>query len=241
MPLPAKSSSSSRGGPGAEGIAADRAASPAAGRLMNAAIARTRSFLWAEHRILLRGYPHFSKVGGHLQVFSSDPESQPFMIAVAPPPPGPTEIAPAGQFVAQDPHSMQRSLSRIRAFPRATAKTRCGHTCSHMPHPVQAASENRKEATPPRYRKPSIAIPLPPGYQRRNAPPTQKIPASAVSAACTGRARRISFSTPDGEVKGVAPVKFMATNEEITGSANNRGRARSAPGASRYSTAEHTA
>src|SRR3972149_1555557 len=172
MPLPAKSSSSSRARSSA---GRGRAAGPA-GRLMNAAIARTRSFLWAEHRILLRGYPHFSKVGGHLQVFSSDPESQPFMIAVAQPTPGRTEIAPAGQFVAQDPHSMQRSLSRIRAFPRATAKTRCGHTCSHMPHPVQAASENRKEATPSRYRKPSIAIPPSPRISAEECPPDPENP-----------------------------------------------------------------
>ena len=30
---------------------------------------------------------------------------------------------------------------------------------------------------------------------------------------CTGIPRRISFSTPDGEVKGVAPVKFIAAKE----------------------------
>src|SRR3972149_4179475 len=145
MPLPAKSSSSSRGGPGAEGIAADRAASPAAGRLMNAAIARTRSFLWAEHRILLRGYPHFSKVGGHLQVFSSDPESQPFMIAVAQPTPGRTEIAPAGQFVAQDPHSMQMSVSLRRLHQLRFCYSLYIHSLVHNHFEDISASENRKE------------------------------------------------------------------------------------------------
>ena len=35
--------------------------------------------------------------------------------------------------------------------------------------------------------------------------------ASPSAAACSGSARRVSRSTPEGEVKGVDPVKFIAT------------------------------
>jgi hypothetical protein len=43
-----------------------------------------------------------------------------------------------------------------------------------------------------------------------NADPTQAASASNRAAACSGIALRISFSTPDGEVNGVDPVKFIA-------------------------------
>jgi hypothetical protein len=39
---------------------------------------------------------------------------------------------------------------------------------------------------------------------------TQATIASNRAAACSGKALRISFSTPEGEVKGVDPVKFIA-------------------------------
>ena len=43
-----------------------------------------------------------------------------------------------------------------------------------------------------------------------NAAPTHAASATNSVAACSGIARRISFSTPDGEVNGVEPVKFIA-------------------------------
>ena len=52
-----------------------------------------------------------------------EPEIHPLRIAAAHPTPGWTAIASAGQFIAQAPHSMQASRSRIRAFPCAAAKT----------------------------------------------------------------------------------------------------------------------
>ena len=43
-----------------------------------------------------------------------------------------------------------------------------------------------------------------------NADPTQATIAINRAAVCIGMALRISFSTPEGEVKGVDPVKFIA-------------------------------
>jgi len=74
------------------------------------------------------------------------------MIAVAHPTPGLTEIAPAGQFVAQAPHSMQRSRSRIRAFPSAVAKTPWGQTAVL---PVRTVGDRRvDDVTDGHVRKP---------------------------------------------------------------------------------------
>jgi hypothetical protein len=42
------------------------------------------------------------------------------------------------------------------------------------------------------------------------ADPTQATMASNRATVCIGMALRISFSTPEGEVKGVDPVKFIA-------------------------------
>src|SRR3970282_1724932 len=80
-----------------------------------------------------------------------------------------------------------------------------------------------------------------PGDQRRNAPPTQRRPASTVRPAWTGRARRISFSTPDGEVNGVAPVKFMATNDETAAMASSSANAAGASRAPRRHITAHAA
>lgn len=140
---------------------------------------------------------------------------------MAQPTPGLTVIAFAGQFIAQAPHSMQASRSMIRAFPSGTEKTPCGQTFVHMAHPVQEASANRTVATPSRYRNPFIPILLPRRRQPANAPVIQKTTADAAKATWAGMARRISFSTPEGDVNGVAPVKFMATNDETAGSAES--------------------
>jgi hypothetical protein len=46
--------------------------------------------------------------------------------------------------------------------------------------------------------------------QFKNGAATQAITAAPTAMTWTGMPWRISFSTPDGEVYGVAPVKFMA-------------------------------
>lgn len=47
-------------------------------------------------------------------------------------------------------------------------------------------------------------------FYRANGAATQATAAAATATAWRGIPWRISFSTPEGEVKGVAPVKFMA-------------------------------
>ena len=47
-------------------------------------------------------------------------------------------------------------------------------------------------------------------FQTINGVATQKMTAMTTAANWIGMPWRISFSTPDGEVNGVAPVKFMA-------------------------------
>jgi hypothetical protein len=61
-------------------------------------------------------------------------------MAAAQPTPEDTRIAPAGQFLAQAPHSMQAPGSLARAFPPSTARTAWGQTSTHSPQPEQAAS-----------------------------------------------------------------------------------------------------
>jgi len=62
------------------------------------------------------------------------------MIAEAQPTPGFTEIAEAGQFLAQAPHSMHLSRPSMRALPSARRKTACGQTSTQAPHPTHAPS-----------------------------------------------------------------------------------------------------
>ena len=52
-------------------------------------------------------------------------------------------------------------------------------------------------------------------YYPAKADPTQAMSASNRAVACNGMALRISFSTPDGDVNGVEPVKFIARYELI--------------------------
>ena len=57
----------------------------------------------------------------------------------------------------------------------------------------------------------------------------QTIIPMAIVMIWAGMARRISFSTPEGEVNGVAPVKFMARKELVA--TVNRARATPSPAA----------
>jgi hypothetical protein len=74
----------------------------------------------------------------HPQV-GSPPRIAPLMTAAAQPTPAFTVSAPAAQFLAQAPHSMQASKSAIRAFRFSTANTACGQISTHIPHPVHLA------------------------------------------------------------------------------------------------------
>lgn len=47
-------------------------------------------------------------------------------------------MAPDTQFVAQAPHSMQASMSAIRAFFPSTTNTSWGQTAAHTPQPTHA-------------------------------------------------------------------------------------------------------
>jgi len=58
------------------------------------------------------------------------------MIADAQPTPALTVIAPNSQFMAQAPHSMHRSRSVRTARFSCMAKTPCGQTSTHLPHPA---------------------------------------------------------------------------------------------------------
>jgi hypothetical protein len=64
------------------------------------------------------------------------PVIQPVMIADAHPTPGSTLIAPAEQFSAQAPHSMQAPLSARTARLPSIAQTPCGHTSVQVRQPV---------------------------------------------------------------------------------------------------------
>jgi hypothetical protein len=57
-------------------------------------------------------------------------------MAYAQPTPECTEMAAAGQFVAQAPHSMQASLFAMRAFLFSMVKTKCGQTWVQSSHPM---------------------------------------------------------------------------------------------------------
>ena len=78
---------------------------------------------------------------------ASVPLSQPRIIASAQPVPAFTVIVLAGQFSAQAPHSMHRSLSVICALPEDNLNTLCGQTSSHFPQPVHFSGEKASETT----------------------------------------------------------------------------------------------
>lgn len=99
----------------------------------------------------IRVQPHY-----HVQQHPSLPEqsqlgslplSQPMITAVAHPTPVSTVTAPAGQFLAQAPHSMQRSLSSIFAFLSLMLKTLWGQTSAHLPQPMHFSSDKQSVAT----------------------------------------------------------------------------------------------
>jgi hypothetical protein len=83
----------------------------------------------------------------------SPPVSIPFMIAVAHPTPSCTRSAPGSQFLAQAPHSMQRSLSTIVALLFSIFSTDRGHTSTHLLHPVQRSISSFRLTTWARYLK----------------------------------------------------------------------------------------
>lgn len=62
-----------------------------------------------------------------------------------------------------------------------------------------------------------------------NAAPTHATMAMKSAPAWKGIAFFISFSTPDGEVNGVEPVKFIARNELIAETLNSSAKASSPP------------
>jgi hypothetical protein len=73
--------------------------------------------------------------------------SIPLMTAAAQPTPARTEIASAGQFCAQAPHSMQASLVAMTAMSLERSKTPWGHTIMQRPHPVHLSGSSLKLAT----------------------------------------------------------------------------------------------
>jgi hypothetical protein len=100
-----------------------------------------------------------------------------------------------GQFMAQAPHSMQRSLSTMAAFLFFRANTACGQTLMHMPQPVHRLESRRSVATFFKYFN-SISSSLllefvnHPGQKQGTI--LANTPAAA-AASITGTANRISF------------------------------------------------
>jgi hypothetical protein len=90
------------------------------------------------------------------QAAASFPLSQVWIIYEAQPTPGVTEMASAGQFFAQAPHSIQPSKSSMRVFFPLIENIPCGQTTAHIPQPTQDVSLSRNVVTPVRYRNVSI-------------------------------------------------------------------------------------
>jgi hypothetical protein len=78
----------------------------------------------------------------------SVPRMIPLMIPAAQPTPDFTVIAPSGQFFAQAPHSMQKSLRRITARLFSISKTACGHTIMHIRQPLHFSLSRASVTTP---------------------------------------------------------------------------------------------
>ncbi len=78
----------------------------------------------------------------------SVPVRKPMMTPAAQPTPDSTVIASAGQFVWQAPHSMQASLSAMRAFFESSiSKTACGHTIVHILQPMHFSRSSFRVTT----------------------------------------------------------------------------------------------
>jgi hypothetical protein len=73
------------------------------------------------------------------------------MSAVAQPTPEFTEMAPNSQFMAQAPHSMQRSLSVTAARLSRITNTPCGQTSTHLPQPAHLSGAYCRVVTFARY------------------------------------------------------------------------------------------
>ena len=69
-------------------------------------------------------------------------------MATAHPTPGETVMACTGQFLAQAPHSIHRSGSRISSPLSVREKMRCGQTRVQLPQPTQRCRSTRKVAVP---------------------------------------------------------------------------------------------
>jgi hypothetical protein len=59
-------------------------------------------------------------------------------------------MAPSGQFFAQAPHSMQKSLRRMTALLFSISKTACGHTNMHIRQPLHFSASSSSVTTPGR-------------------------------------------------------------------------------------------
>jgi len=68
------------------------------------------------------------------------PVIQPYIIADAQPTPALTVIAFAGQFFAQAPHSIHKSLSVICTFFATISNTPCGQTSAQRPQPTHLSA-----------------------------------------------------------------------------------------------------
>jgi hypothetical protein len=166
----------------------------------------------------------------------SVPLIQPRITPAAHPTPAFTVTAAWGQFCAQAPHSMQAPSSTMTDVRPSISKTACGHTSTHVPHPVHFSGSSLTVATSSMYLKPFMCLSVPfvpfvirldsngAGGDRLAMPGTVPVgqatkrttnwaissnPATPTAPSCQGRERRISTSTPESDVNGVEPVKFM--------------------------------
>ena len=80
--------------------------------------------------------------------FGSVPVRKPMITPAAQPTPYSTVMASSGQLVWQAPHSMQASLSAMRAFFESSiSNTACGHTIVHILQPMHFSRSSFSVAT----------------------------------------------------------------------------------------------
>ena len=93
--------------------------------------------------------PEQSQVG-------SVPRNIPLIIPAAQPTPDFTVTAPAAQFMAQAPHSIQKSLYGMNAFFSFIIKTSCGQTVVQTAQPLHFSLSNCRVTTSFKYVNPFI-------------------------------------------------------------------------------------